>query len=72
MRLGELAYCTYLIHQPLMEGSRRALGLRFVYSSSATHFVGGLIGIATALVAAKLSWTFFERPLLRRGHAYNY
>jgi peptidoglycan/LPS O-acetylase OafA/YrhL len=72
MQLGGLAYCTYLFHLPLMEACRRLLGLRFSYSSEGTQFVGGLVGILLTLVVAKFSWTFFEKPLLRRGHAYKY
>src|SRR5271170_5904260 len=65
MQLGTLAYCTYLLHFPLMEASRRFLGLRFAYSSISTQFVGGLIGVLLTLGVAKLSWSFFEKPLLR-------
>jgi peptidoglycan/LPS O-acetylase OafA/YrhL len=71
-QLGVLAYCTYLLHLPLMEASRRVLGIHFVYASEATQFVGGLIGIALTLVIAKISWAFFEKPLLRQGQAYKY
>jgi len=71
-RLGGLAYFTYLFHLPLMETCRRLLGLRFAYSSQGTQLVGGLIGILLTLALAKFSWTFFEKPLLRRGHAYKY
>jgi peptidoglycan/LPS O-acetylase OafA/YrhL len=67
--LGTLAYCTYLIHLPLMEASRRVLERGLGYSSSSTQFVGGLVGIALTLGVAKLSWIFFEKPLLRRAHA---
>ncbi len=72
MQLGSLAYCTYLVHLPLMEACRRFLGLRFAYSSPLVHFLGGVIGVALTLGIAKLSWTCFEKPLLRRGHAYKY
>jgi peptidoglycan/LPS O-acetylase OafA/YrhL len=37
-----------------------------------TQFLVGLIGIALTIAIAKLSWQFFEKPLLRRGHAYKY
>jgi len=72
MQLGGLAYCVYLVHQPLMEASRRALGLRFAYSSTPVHFIGGVIGILIGLGIAKLSWAFFEKPILRRGHAHKF
>jgi peptidoglycan/LPS O-acetylase OafA/YrhL len=71
-RLGGLAYFTYLFHLPLMETCRRLLGLRFPYSSQGTQLIGGLVGILLTVVLAKFSWTFFEKPLLRRGHAYKY
>jgi peptidoglycan/LPS O-acetylase OafA/YrhL len=70
--LGTIAYCTYLFHLPLMELCRRFIGLRFSYSSLATQFYSGLLGIALTLVIGKLSWSFFEKPLLQRGHAYRY
>jgi peptidoglycan/LPS O-acetylase OafA/YrhL len=70
--LGTLAYCTYLLHLPFMAVCRRILGMRFDYSSRATQFFGGLIGILLTLVAARLSWRFFEQPMLRRGHSHKY
>jgi peptidoglycan/LPS O-acetylase OafA/YrhL len=72
MQLGVLAYCTYLVHLPAIEACRRMLGLRFNYAAETTQFVGGLIGVALTLLLAKFSWHFFEKPLLRRGHAYKY
>ncbi len=72
MQLGVLAYCTYLLHLPLMEAGRRLLGLRFSYSFISIHFIGGLIGVLLTLIVAKLSWIYFEKPLLRRAHAYKY
>jgi peptidoglycan/LPS O-acetylase OafA/YrhL len=72
MRLGTLAYATYLFHLPFMEATRRVLGLRFAYASEANQFWGGWLGIGLALIFAMLSWKYIEQPLLRRGHAYQY
>jgi peptidoglycan/LPS O-acetylase OafA/YrhL len=72
MQLGVLAYCTYLLHLPLIEASRRMLGLQVRHSATSTQLLGGMIGIVVTLAIAKLSWTYFERPLLRRGHKYQY
>ena len=72
MRLGTLAYATYLFHLPLMEATRRLLGLRFAYASEANQFWGGWLGIGLALICAMLSWKYIEQPLLRRGHDYQY
>jgi peptidoglycan/LPS O-acetylase OafA/YrhL len=72
MQLGVLAYCTYLVHVPAIEVCRRVLGLQFSYATAMAQFVGGFLGIAFTLAVSKFSWHFFEKPLLRRGHAYKY
>jgi peptidoglycan/LPS O-acetylase OafA/YrhL len=70
--LGRLSYCLYVIHQTvnlvchevLLGATPRFLDL---------HTAG--VTILAALLAyglAKLSWIFFEHPLLRRGHSYQY
>jgi peptidoglycan/LPS O-acetylase OafA/YrhL len=71
-QLGVLAYFTYLAHFSLMEAGRRILGIRFVYATVAIQFLGGILGIVLSLILAKFSWKYFEKPLLRRGHAYRY
>jgi peptidoglycan/LPS O-acetylase OafA/YrhL len=70
MGLGTIAYCAYLIHMPLINAARRLLGLRF--SQDTSWLPGGLLGIAATLVIASISWKFFEKPLLRRDHRYEY
>jgi peptidoglycan/LPS O-acetylase OafA/YrhL len=70
MRLGVLAYCTYLLHNPAMEMSCRLL--RLVNSSESGQSVCGFIGVGLAIGVASVSWRFFEKPLLRRGHEYKY
>jgi peptidoglycan/LPS O-acetylase OafA/YrhL len=72
MRLGVVAYFMYLVHIQLIEVFRRTLGLWFSPSAVASQFWGGVIGILVTLALANLSWNYFERPLLRRGHAYRY
>jgi len=72
IKFGVLAYAIYLFHLPFMEATRRALGLRFTYSSDAIQFWGGWLGIGLALVCAMLSWKYLEQPLLRKGHSYKY
>ena len=70
MGLGAIAYCSYLIHMPLIQAGRRLLGLRF--SPQASWLPGGILGIAATLVIASISWNVFEKPLLRHGHRYKY
>jgi peptidoglycan/LPS O-acetylase OafA/YrhL len=70
--LGRLSYCLYVIHEAVnLMCHEVLLGTtpRFLDWSS----VG--VTILAALLAyglAKLSWIFFEHPMLRRGHAYQY
>jgi peptidoglycan/LPS O-acetylase OafA/YrhL len=68
--LGTIAYCTYLLHVPLVQVGRRLLEPRF--SEQTAWLSGGMLGIAATLGIASISWRFFEKPLLRRGHKYKY
>ncbi len=72
MRLGTLAYCTYLLHFPLIQVGRHALLLLVPSHPEAAYVLGALAAVAMTLVLATLSWRFFEQPLLRRGHKYRY
>jgi peptidoglycan/LPS O-acetylase OafA/YrhL len=72
MQLGTLAYCTYLFHLPIIEFCDRLLQRGFSGAGSTIDVAAGMLGIAITLVVAALSWKYFERPLLRRGHAYKY
>jgi peptidoglycan/LPS O-acetylase OafA/YrhL len=70
MGLGTLAYCTYLLHFPVLNAGRRLLALRI--SQDQAWLPGGMLGVAATLLVAMLSWKYFEKPLLRRGHKYVY
>lgn len=70
MGLGTLAYCSYLLHFPLVNAGRRLLEFR--YSPDRAWLPGSMLGIAATLMLAMLSWKYLEKPLLRRGHRYVY
>ena len=66
--LGSTAYGTYLLHQPIQ-------GLLFGYFRGQAPAITGGITLITTLAAlvltlavARLSWHFFELPLMRFGH----
>jgi peptidoglycan/LPS O-acetylase OafA/YrhL len=69
---GRVSYCFYLIH----------LALRLILQILVRAVAGPTgaweeIGISIAAIAlsyefARLSWNYFEYPLLRRGHSYHY
>jgi peptidoglycan/LPS O-acetylase OafA/YrhL len=72
MRLGTLAYCSYLIHVAIMNALRHPLKAHFPQYPVGAWLVGGLVGMALTLAVAALSFKYFERPLLRQGHRYSY
>ena len=70
--LGIIAYCLYLFHEPV-------LGFVFGVWGSASPGVTGLASLGVTLAAcavlvvlARVSWTSFEKPLVRIGHRYKY
>jgi peptidoglycan/LPS O-acetylase OafA/YrhL len=70
--LGRVSYCFYLIHLTV-----RLLGQILVRASWGEPGPWASMAISVAAVAvsyglARASWTYFEYPLLRRGHAYHY
>jgi peptidoglycan/LPS O-acetylase OafA/YrhL len=70
--LGRVSYCFYLIHLTV-----RLLGQILVRAAWGEPGRWASMAISVAAVAvsyglARASWTYFEYPLLRRGHAYHY
>jgi peptidoglycan/LPS O-acetylase OafA/YrhL len=72
IRLGTLAYCSYLIHVGVMQAVRQPLKAHFPQFPVAAWIFGGLVGMAITLLAASLSFEYFEKPLLRRRRQYSY
>jgi len=71
-RLGGISYCVYIIHLTINE-----LGHRFLMHQEPdlSHWQGILItctALVLTLTIASLSWKFFEKPLIRRGHRFAY
>jgi peptidoglycan/LPS O-acetylase OafA/YrhL len=69
---GRISYCLYVIHEAVN------LLCHEVLFRTSPRFLDWSTSGATLLAAflayglAKLSWKFFEQPLLRRGHAYKF
>jgi peptidoglycan/LPS O-acetylase OafA/YrhL len=70
--IGGVSYCIYIIHLAVFLICHRILlhALPAVTDgkAAAVTFLAALLTYAIA----KLSWRFFEQPLLRRGHAFQY
>jgi peptidoglycan/LPS O-acetylase OafA/YrhL len=72
MWLGSIAYGVYLFHQLV-----RAALLALIYSGkvprwSPVQFLLSLAALALTLVICRLSWLFFEKPLVQLGHRSGY
>lgn len=71
-KLGTLAYCLYLIHISVMQSVRHPLNSWLPASPRVSWILGGVVGAVASVLLASLSWKYFEKPLLRRGHRYQY
>jgi peptidoglycan/LPS O-acetylase OafA/YrhL len=72
MWLGTLAYCSYLIHVAMMNAIRHPLKVHLPQYPVAAWLCGGILGMLLTLAIASLSYKYFEKPLLKRGHQYTY
>jgi peptidoglycan/LPS O-acetylase OafA/YrhL len=69
---GTLSYCTYLLHFPLIQGGRRVFYALIPGHSETAYLMGAISAVIVTLILAMLSWRYFEKPMLRRGHKYQY
>jgi peptidoglycan/LPS O-acetylase OafA/YrhL len=69
--LGKLSYCIYVIHVGVdficFKIRHTAIGVNSTRDLAIT-----LLAVAITYTIAKLSWTFFEQPLLRQGQKASY
>jgi peptidoglycan/LPS O-acetylase OafA/YrhL len=70
--IGRVSYCLYLIHDAI----RGVFGVLYKIAFNNPHSWQVVVWNATAAAAAyglaRLSWAFFEYPLLLRGHEFKY
>jgi peptidoglycan/LPS O-acetylase OafA/YrhL len=70
--LGVVSYCVYILHDTFNQIGHRVL----LHADPQIYNLRGvgvsLLAFALTLGVAGLSWRFFEKPLIRRGHGYNY
>jgi peptidoglycan/LPS O-acetylase OafA/YrhL len=73
MGLGTIAYCVYLIHLPVYFATF-GLILHKADPRLATFadLAVSLLALALTIGIAKISWRFFEKPLVRFGHSLHY
>ena len=70
--LGRVSYCLYLIHGGtlFLLGTFLAVALKHVASWEGILLNAAAIPICYSM--ARLSWTYFEHPLVKRGHSFKY
>lgn len=71
-RLGTISYCVYLIHLTFNHLAHRVLLHAAPQVYDAAGVAVTLLALLLTLAVAGLSWRFFEKPLIRRGHNYSY
>jgi peptidoglycan/LPS O-acetylase OafA/YrhL len=70
--LGNVSYCLYIIHQAVNLFCHAILQPAQVSQSDWRVIAVPMIACVVAYFIAKLSFTYFEQPLLRRGHTFKY
>jgi peptidoglycan/LPS O-acetylase OafA/YrhL len=63
--LGGIAYCVYLIQQPIFELMRRLVGAH-------DGVLTATLALPVIIIIAKISWKWFERPFVQLGHQAHY
>ena len=70
--LGTISYCVYLIHFTIHQWGHHLL----LHSKPRIYDWKGVgatfLSLLVTIVLASLSWRFFEKPFLKRGHSYTY
>jgi peptidoglycan/LPS O-acetylase OafA/YrhL len=70
--IGRVSYCLYLIHDAIRIGAGFLLK-SFVANAPSWEFVAAnAVAAVISYLIARLSWSYLEHPLLRRGHEFKY
>jgi peptidoglycan/LPS O-acetylase OafA/YrhL len=70
--LGRVSYCLYIIHGAVGFLCQTLLAAAVGHVESWQSVLTFVPAAVIAYLLARLSWVYFEHPLLRRGHAHRY
>ena len=70
--LGRVSYCIYIIHQVVDTVLHSVLLKSSPRVSTTGSAAVTLLAVLVTYVVARLSWEFFEQPLLKRGYRFKY
>jgi peptidoglycan/LPS O-acetylase OafA/YrhL len=72
MWLGGIAYGTYLFHEFVLGAFFTFFRSHSIALHSITDVLVALAALASTLFLCKISWTYFEKPLIKIGHRTGY
>lgn len=72
MEIGMIAYGAYLFHHGVLGLCYGFAGGRLPVIQSFSDLGLTAIALVTTLILAKVSWVYFEKPLVQRAHKYTY
>jgi len=70
--LGRVSYCLYIVHPAVGYFCFGFLLHDIIHFTGLRSGAVGLLAIALSYGVARISWIFFEQPLLRLGHLHKY
>jgi peptidoglycan/LPS O-acetylase OafA/YrhL len=70
--LGRVSYCIYIVHEAVFLFCHQIVFHALPVKTNEKVATVTMLAAAMTYAIAKLSWRFFEEPLLRRGHSYKY
>lgn len=70
--MGSIAYGLYLVHLPVRLMLEKALVYFRPKSGSAADILVTTVSVGVSIAVATVSWKYFEKPLVQRGHRYTY
>jgi len=70
--LGTVSYCLYVVHATIHQFAHFLLLHARPQVYNAKGVAVTVLALAVSLTVVGLSWKYFEKPLIRRGHSYSY
>jgi peptidoglycan/LPS O-acetylase OafA/YrhL len=70
--IGGISYCVYILHDPFNFFAHRILLHAEPRLQTLPQLSVSLLALLLTLAVASLSWRYFEKPLIRKGHRYSY
>ncbi len=70
--LGMIAYGMYLLHEVVLAFVLDFFAASAPSASVARQMAASALAVAVTFILASISWEYFEKPLVRRGHRLSY